>query len=68
MYQGELLARGYRLKTRTTSQTLDMVRTCVDLAPYTDPALESFGLFYANSRRRGTVSPACALLLPPAFM
>lgn len=50
-YEGMLLARGYRLKTRTTSQTLDMVRTCVDLAPYTDPALESFGLFYREQQK-----------------
>lgn len=50
-YEAELLARGYQLKTRTTSQTLDMVRTCVDLAPYTDPALEPFGLFYREQQK-----------------
>ena len=47
----ELAARGYRLKTRTTSQTLDMVRACVDLSPFTEPALEPFGLFYRERQK-----------------
>jgi 3'(2'), 5'-bisphosphate nucleotidase len=50
-YEAGLSARGYQLKTRTTSQTLDMVRTCVDLAPFTDPPLESFGLFYRERQK-----------------
>lgn len=50
-YEEDLMSRGYHLKTRTTSQTLDMVRTCVDLAPFTDPALESFGLFYRERQK-----------------
>ncbi|MDT5023774.1 MAG: hypothetical protein QOE61_200 [Micromonosporaceae bacterium] len=50
-FEQELLARGFRLKTRTTSQTLDMVRTCVDLAPFTEPALEPFGLFYRERQK-----------------
>lgn len=50
-YEDVLLSRGYQLKTRTTSQTLDMVRTCVDLAPFTDPALHSFGLFYRERQK-----------------
>jgi 3'(2'), 5'-bisphosphate nucleotidase len=47
----ELAARGYRLKTRTTSQTLDMVRACVDVSPFTEPALEPFGLFYRERQK-----------------
>ncbi|MGQ0777907.1 MAG: inositol monophosphatase family protein [Pseudonocardiales bacterium] len=47
----ELMACGYRLKTRTTSQTLDMVRACVDLTPLTEPALEPFGLFYRERQK-----------------
>lgn len=47
----ELAARGYRLKTRTTSQTLDMVRACVALSPFTEPALEPFGLFYRERQK-----------------
>ncbi|MGH3569175.1 MAG: inositol monophosphatase family protein [Pseudonocardia sp.] len=50
-YEKILLSQGYQLKTRTTSQTLDMVRTCVDLAPFTDPALDSFGLFYREQQK-----------------
>ena len=50
-FEQELLARCFRLKTRTTSQTLDMVRTCVDLAPFTKPALEPFGLFYRERQK-----------------
>ncbi|GGJ90219.1 hypothetical protein GCM10010123_20010 [Pilimelia anulata] len=51
VYEQPLVAKGYRLKTRTTSQTLDMVRTCVDLAPFTDPELEPFGLFYREQQK-----------------
>ncbi|MBB5866659.1 3'(2'), 5'-bisphosphate nucleotidase [Allocatelliglobosispora scoriae] len=47
----ELVASGYRLKTCTTSQTLDMVRACVDLESVTDPALEPFGLFYRERQK-----------------
>jgi 3'(2'), 5'-bisphosphate nucleotidase len=50
-YEQALLAKGYRLKTRTTSQTLDMVRTCVDLTPFTDPPLEPFGLFFREQQK-----------------
>ncbi|MGL5809911.1 MAG: inositol monophosphatase family protein [Nocardioides sp.] len=50
-FEGRLSARGYELKTRTTSQTLDMVRTCIDLAPFTEPALASFGLFYRERQK-----------------
>lgn len=50
-YESVLEARGYRLKTRTTSQSLDMVRTCVDLTPFTDPHLGSFGLFYRERQK-----------------
>lgn len=50
-YEEVLQSQGYQLKTRTTSQTLDMVRTCVDLAPSTDPTLEPFGLFYRERQK-----------------
>jgi 3'(2'), 5'-bisphosphate nucleotidase len=50
-YEQDLLTKGYRLKTRTTSQTLDMVRTCVDLTPFTDPPLEPFGLFFRERQK-----------------
>lgn len=50
-YEEVLRSQGYHLKIRTTSQTLDMVRTCVDLAPFTVPELESFGLFYRERQK-----------------
>jgi 3'(2'), 5'-bisphosphate nucleotidase len=50
-FERHLLGQGYELKTRTTSQTLDMVRTCVDLAGWTEPPLASFGLFYREDQK-----------------
>lgn len=44
-YESDLAHRGFRLKTRTTSQTLDMVRTALDLSAFTDLDLPQFGLF-----------------------
>ena len=41
--------RGIRLKTRTTSQTLDMVRTCLDLRGAT--GLRSFAWFYRERQK-----------------
>jgi 3'(2'), 5'-bisphosphate nucleotidase len=42
---------GFELKTRTTSQTLDMVRTCVDLSQETSGALVPFSLFYREAQK-----------------
>ncbi|MEV4615896.1 inositol monophosphatase family protein [Kitasatospora sp. NPDC049258] len=42
---------GYRLKLRTTSQTLDMVRTVVDLADRTDPPAPGFDLFWRRDQK-----------------
>ena len=44
-FEAALEGRGYSLKTRTTSQTLDMLRTAVDLADWTDPADVGFDIF-----------------------
>jgi 3'(2'), 5'-bisphosphate nucleotidase len=44
-------AAGYRLKTRTTSQTLDMVRTAVNLTSLTDPPLPRFSLFWRQQQK-----------------
>ena len=49
-------AAGFRLKTRTTSQTLDMVRTAVDLAGLTDSVLPSFSLFCRREQKRDRVA------------
>jgi 3'(2'), 5'-bisphosphate nucleotidase len=45
-FEAELEAAGYRIKTGTTSQTLDMVRTAIDLSPYSDAVPANFDLFY----------------------
>lgn len=50
-YEPMLTFRGYELKTRTTSQTLDMVRSCIDLSPFTEPGLPAFGLFYREHQK-----------------
>jgi 3'(2'), 5'-bisphosphate nucleotidase len=42
---------GFELKTRTTSQTLDMVRTCVDLSEETGAAMVPFVLFYREAQK-----------------
>lgn len=44
-------ATGYRLKTRTTSQTIDMLRTAVDLSRLTDPSLPGFALFARREQK-----------------
>lgn len=44
-------AAGFNLKTRTTSQTLDMVRTAVDLSELTDPVLTGFSLFCRREQK-----------------
>ncbi|MFF4344881.1 inositol monophosphatase family protein [Kitasatospora sp. NPDC001540] len=42
---------GYRLKVRTTSQSVDMLRTAVDLSGVTDPVLPPFDLFWRRSQK-----------------
>nr|WP_052478647.1 inositol monophosphatase family protein [Kibdelosporangium sp. MJ126-NF4]CEL19697.1 3'(2'),5'-bisphosphate nucleotidase [Kibdelosporangium sp. MJ126-NF4]CTQ96923.1 3'(2'),5'-bisphosphate nucleotidase (EC 3.1.3.7) [Kibdelosporangium sp. MJ126-NF4] len=50
-WEQTLLDAGFELKTRTTSQTLDMVRTCVDLSEVTEPKLNQFALFYRERQK-----------------
>lgn len=49
----DVIARqtGYTLKTRTTSQTLDMLRTAVDLSSLTDLPMASFDLFCRRDQK-----------------
>lgn len=42
---------GYTLKTRTTSQTLDMLRTALDISELTTPALPPFDLFWRRRQK-----------------
>lgn len=50
-FESELSGIGYSLKTRTTSQTLDMVRTALDISAFTDLDLPQFGLFLRKSQK-----------------
>lgn len=45
-FDEKLTAAGYRLKTRTTSQTLDMVRTALDIDRFTEGDYHQFSLFH----------------------
>lgn len=51
IFEQPLAEAGFKIKTRTTSQTLDMVRLCVDLRPFTQPLLEPFALFYREQQK-----------------
>jgi 3'(2'), 5'-bisphosphate nucleotidase len=50
-FDAQLEAAGYRLKTRTTSQTLDMVRTAIDLTPYAGATFPQFDLFFRTEQK-----------------
>ncbi|MCM6773832.1 inositol monophosphatase family protein [Nocardia sp. CDC159] len=49
-FEFALTAAGAEVKLRTTSQTLDMVRTCIDLSDCTD-IVGSFDLFYRPNQK-----------------
>jgi hypothetical protein len=46
-----MLTAGYQLKVRTTSQTLDMVRTALDMSELVGPEFRSFDLFYRRKQK-----------------
>ncbi|WP_019932508.1 inositol monophosphatase family protein [Nocardia sp. BMG111209] len=50
-FESELADIGCRMKVRTTSQTLDMVRTCIDLTAWTGESQERFDLFYRTDQK-----------------
>lgn len=49
-FEQVMTAAGYSLKTRTTSQTLDMVRTALDLSALTDDPVR-FDLFFRTEQK-----------------
>lgn len=49
-FEGVMAEAGYALKTRTTSQTLDMVRTALDLTALA-PGSPRFDLFYREGQK-----------------
>ena len=50
-FERELTQLGYNLKTRTTSQTLDMLRTALDISTFTDLPLPQFQLFMRKNQK-----------------
>jgi 3'(2'), 5'-bisphosphate nucleotidase len=50
-FESGLTQLGYNLKTRTTSQTLDMVRTALDISAFTDLPLPQFQLFMRKNQK-----------------
>lgn len=50
-YEAELTRVGCAMKLRTTSQTLDMVRACVDLSACTGEPEQQFDVFYRRDQK-----------------
>lgn len=50
-FEATLIDAGYELKTRTTSQTLDMLRTAIDIRPFSDRPQPMFDLFYRPEQK-----------------
>ncbi|MFI6045636.1 inositol monophosphatase family protein [Nocardia sp. NPDC051321] len=50
-FEIDLADIGCIMKTRTTSQTLDMVRTCIDLSAWTQAPEVQFDLFYRPNQK-----------------
>ncbi|MFB8274430.1 inositol monophosphatase family protein [Nocardia colli] len=50
-FEIDLADAGCLMKIRTTSQTLDMVRTCVDLSAWTQAPESQFDLFYRPNQK-----------------
>jgi len=46
-----MLESDYHIKTRTTSQTIDMLRTAVDLRSYVDQPVLQFDLFFRAAQK-----------------
>lgn len=50
-FEEKLLKHGCALKTRTTSQTIDLLRVGIDLSSYSDSPLGGFDLFYRREQK-----------------
>lgn len=50
-FESALTGLGYSLKTRTTSQTLDMARTALDISTFTDLDAPQFRLFIRENQK-----------------
>jgi 3'(2'), 5'-bisphosphate nucleotidase len=50
-FEAVLTAMGCEIKVRTTSQTLDMVRSCLDLTQWTKTSDDWFDVFYRSQQK-----------------
>ena len=50
-HEAELVRVGCAMKLRTTSQTLDMVRSAIDIGAWTDGPDQQFDIFYRRSQK-----------------
>ena len=50
-FEENLLKNGYVLKTKATSQSIDQLRTALDISNITDPPMESFKFFYRGRQK-----------------
>jgi 3'(2'), 5'-bisphosphate nucleotidase len=50
-YENELVRSGCAMKLRTTSQTVDMIRACLDLSEWTGTPDAQFDLFYRRNQK-----------------
>lgn len=62
-FESRLKTYGCTLKTRTTSQTIDLLRVAIDLSAWTDPSLDSFDLFYRQKQKLWDGAPGIFLNL-----
>ena len=62
-FESCLKTYGCILKTRTTSQTIDLLRVAIDLSAWTDPPLDSFDLFYRQKQKLWDGAPGIFLNL-----
>lgn len=60
-FESRLITKGCTLKTRTTSQTIDLLRVAIDLSAWTEPSLDSFDLFYRQKQKLWDGAPGIFL-------
>jgi 3'(2'), 5'-bisphosphate nucleotidase len=61
LFESQLAAFGCTLKTRTTSQTIDLLRVATDLSAFTEPPMDSFDLFYREKQKLWDGAPGIFL-------
>lgn len=49
--ENSLISQGYQVKSRTTSQSIDLLRTAIDISNMTEDKLKHFDLFYREHQK-----------------